>query len=81
MSTEEKMTVDERRKYLRMMEKRYGQATGGERSGLLDEMAQVTGMHRKSLIRLLNGDLTRQPRQRQRGRRQPEPGPQRERRG
>jgi len=68
MSNEEKMTIDERRKYLRKMKKRYVQADRRERGRLLDEMEAVTELHRKSLIRLMNGSLGRQPRQRQRGR-------------
>jgi hypothetical protein len=67
MSTEEKMTVNERRKYLRMMKKRYVKAERKEQGRLLDEMEAVTGMHRKSLTRLMNGSLERKPRCRQRG--------------
>ena len=59
------MTIDERRKYLQIMRQRYVLA---ERSRLLDEMAQVTALHRKSLLRLLAGELTRQPRGRERAR-------------
>ena len=68
MSSQEKMTVDERRKYLRQMKKRYQQANRQERGQLLAEMEQVTELHRKSLIRLLQGNLSRRPRQRERGR-------------
>lgn len=68
MFTEEKMTVDERRKYLRCMQKRYLQADRKERGRLLDEMETVTELHRKSLIRLMKGSLERRPRRRQRGR-------------
>lgn len=68
MSIEEKMTIHERRKYLRMMQKRYREASGKERSLLLDEMQKITGQHRKSLIRSMNQNLARKPRQRQRGR-------------
>jgi hypothetical protein len=68
MSTEDKMTIDERRKYLRRMRRRYAQASRKERGQLLDEMEAVTELHRKSLIRLLNGSLERKPRRRQRGR-------------
>jgi len=68
MTTEEEMTIDERRKYLRLMKKRYVQADCKERSRLLDEMEAVTEMNRKSLIRLLNGSLERKPRSKQRGR-------------
>jgi IS30 family transposase len=67
MTTEEKMTIDERWKYLRMMKKRYDRADRAERGRLLDEMEAVTGLHRKSLIRRLHGSLERQPRRRQRG--------------
>jgi hypothetical protein len=68
MSTDDKMSIDERRKYLRRMEKRYRQADRTERGRLLDEMEAVTELHRKSLIRLLNGGLDRRPRRRERGR-------------
>jgi hypothetical protein len=67
MSTEDKMTIDERRKYLRQMKKRYLKANRKQRTQLLDEMEKVTELHRKSLIRLMNGGLERQPRQKQRG--------------
>jgi hypothetical protein len=68
MTTEDKMTIDERRKYLRKMQKRYLQADRKEKGRLLDEMEAITELHRKSLIRLMNGSLERKPRQRQRGR-------------
>lgn len=68
MSNEDKMNIDERRKYLRRMKKRYVQAGRKEQGRLLDEMEAVTELHRKSLIRLINGGLERQPRQGQRGR-------------
>jgi hypothetical protein len=67
MSTEEQMTIDERYKYLCCMSKRYRQAGRKQRGHLLDEMQAVTGLHRKSLIRRINGSLTRRPRRRQRG--------------
>lgn len=68
MPDEEKMTLDERWKYLRRMRKRYLKASRWERGRLLDEMEAVTSLHRKSLIRLMWGSLERKPRQRQRGR-------------
>lgn len=68
MSDNEKMTIDERRKYLRKMRKRYETATKKERGKLLDEMQAVTGQHRKALIRLMNGPLARKKRVKQRGR-------------
>src|ERR1700732_3782153 len=54
MPSEEQMTVNERRKYLKLMKPHYLQAKRGERSRLLTEMEQVTGLHRKSLLRLLH---------------------------
>lgn len=69
MQTDDRMTIDERHKYLRTMRNRYLAADRKQRSQLLSEMEAVTGLHRKSLIRLLqDGELVRQPRQKQRGR-------------
>ena len=68
MSIEDQMTVDERRKYLSKMQKRYEKASRRERGGLLDEMEAVLGQHRKSLIRHMNGSLERKVRRRQRSR-------------
>jgi hypothetical protein len=64
---EENMTIEERRKYLSRMKPRYDRANRKEQGRLLDEMEAVTGMHRKSITRLLNSSLERQPRVRQRG--------------
>ena len=68
MSTELKMTINERYKYLRMMQVRYRQANKSERSRLLDEMEMMTGCHRKSLIRQMKSDLRRKKRRKQRSR-------------
>ena len=68
MSAEDKMTINERRKYLRRMKKRYLKAGRKERGQLLDEMEVVTELHRKSLVRLMNSSLERAPRRRQRDR-------------
>ena len=54
MPIDEKMTVNERRKYLKLMDPRYRKARRVERSALLTEMETVTGLHRKSLLRLLH---------------------------
>lgn len=63
MPSDDKMSVDERRKYLRLVAPRYAKAGRAERSALLTEMAAVTGLHRKSLLRLLHGPtLDRAPR-------------------
>jgi hypothetical protein len=67
VSTEEKMNIDERRKYLRRMKTLYDKASRKERGRLLSDMEAVTELHRKSLIRLMNGDLERKPRRKQRG--------------
>ncbi len=68
MCTEDQMTTDERRKYLRRMKKRYRRANRKERGRLLDEMEAISELHRKGLIRLVNGSLERTPRRQQRGR-------------
>lgn len=68
MPTEDKMTIDERRKYLRTMRKRYVDASRKERGQLLDEMQAITAMHRKALTRLMNGSLARKSRVKQRER-------------
>jgi len=68
MPTQEKMNLDERLKYLRIVRRRYRQADRSERGHLLDEMEQVTGLDRKTLIRRMKGTLERKPRSRQRGR-------------
>ena len=61
MRTED-MTIDERRKYLRKMLPLYLAADRSRKSALLDEMEHVTGMHRKSLLRLMGSQqLARKP--------------------
>jgi hypothetical protein len=67
MDLEEKMTIEERYQYLRQMKKRYQKANRQERSRLLDEMEAYTGLHRKSLIRLIKTDIKRRPRTKGRG--------------
>jgi transposase InsO family protein len=69
MPNEDRMTIDEKRKYLGRMKGRYKSGDRNERGRLLSEIEQVTGMHRKSVIRLLNApDLSRKARRKQRGR-------------
>jgi hypothetical protein len=69
MPTEEQMTVTERRKYLKVMKVRYIAAKRQERSRLLTEMQEVTGLHRKSLTRLMHAaSLERKKRQKARSR-------------
>lgn len=55
MPSDDRMSVDERRKYLKLVAPRYSRAGRVERSGLLTEMGAVTGLHRKSLLRLMHG--------------------------
>ena len=55
MPMQDEMTIDQRRKYVKLMARRYQKAKRTERSRLLTEMEQVTKLHRKHLIRLLNG--------------------------
>jgi hypothetical protein len=68
MPSQGKMTIDERRKYLQIQCGRYRAASRKGRGQLLTEMQQVTGLHRKTLTRLMNGDLVRRRRRKQRGR-------------
>jgi hypothetical protein len=69
MPTRDEMTIDERRKYVKLVSERYGKAKRKERSQLLSEMEQVSKLHRKHLIRLLNGkSLERKSRSTPRGR-------------
>src|SRR3954453_4370645 len=63
------MTIAERRTYLTRMQGRYWAADRSGQGRLLDEMEVMTGLHRKSLVRLLKpGGLARRPRTAQRGR-------------
>jgi hypothetical protein len=73
MATDDKMTLKERDKYLRKMQKRYRNADRATKGKLLDEMEAVTELHRKSLSRLMGSTIRRKPR---RGRRGPTYGPQ-----
>lgn len=68
MPEEERMTVDERYKYLRGQRRRYEVAERAGKGELLDEMEAVTGLQRKSLIRLMRGVPERRKRTRERGR-------------
>ena len=68
MSTEKIMNIEQRRIYLSIKKKGYDAASHADRSALLDEIAAVTGLHRKSIHRLFREGLERHKRQRQRGR-------------
>ncbi len=63
-----KMGLDDRYAYLGVQFERYRDADRLGRSALLTEMATVTGMHRKALIRLMRGEPQRSPRSKQRSR-------------
>ena len=68
MSDALEMSINERRKYLHKMKLRYWKVKRKKDKGqLLDEMEAITGLHRKSLIRLINGGLSRKSRRRERG--------------
>ena len=63
------MNIEERRKYLGLMKGRYAGADRAKKGQLLDEMEQVTGLHRLSLVRLFRpGGLERRRRAKHRGR-------------
>ena len=51
MTTDEKMAIDERRKYLQRIRKRYVKATRWERSQILDGMMHL-GSHAQQLNKL-----------------------------
>ena len=69
MSDGLEMKINEIRKYMHKMRFRYWKAKNKQEKGqLLDEMEAVTGLHRESIIRLINGELARRPRRRQRER-------------
>jgi hypothetical protein len=52
--TAEPMNVNDRRKYMQVRKQSYQQAGRADRSRMLSEMEQETGLHRKSLLRLLH---------------------------
>jgi hypothetical protein len=69
MPHKDRMTIDERYKYLRIRQKLYRLASRKERSRMLNEMEQVTGLDRKTLNRHMKApEIERKARSRQRGR-------------
>jgi len=69
MPEDEQMTIDERYKYLRMCQTRYRMLDRVGRSRLLNEMEDITGLDRKTLIRhMRRRKIERRKRGRQRGR-------------
>lgn len=67
MSEIDPMNINERRKYLHKMWGLYRKATKQEKTRLLNEMEAVTGLHRKSILRTINGQLSRKKRRKERG--------------
>jgi len=62
MPNEEEMSINERRKYLKLVMLRYQKAGRKEKGYMLSEMEKVTQLHRKSLIRLMGlPSLARSP--------------------
>ena len=70
MTTDTKMNIDERCKYLRIQQRHYAAAQSQRaKQALLDEMERVTGLNRKHLIQLLGqAGIQRHPRSRERER-------------
>jgi len=60
MAETDPMTVNERREYIHKIWGRYPDSTRQEKSLLLDEAVKVAGLHRKSIVRILNGTLVHQ---------------------
>ena len=52
-----KMTIDMRFEYLKLRQERYAHCGKAKRGELLDETQQMTGLHRKTLIRRMAGDM------------------------
>ena len=67
MSEKDEMSTDERRKYLHKMWGKYRKASKKGKGQMLNDMEHVTGLHRKTIIRILNGRLSQKKRARERG--------------
>lgn len=67
MAETDPMKISERRKYIHKIWGRYRDGNKQAKSQLLDEAEQITGLHRKSILRILNGRLSRKPRTKNRG--------------
>ncbi len=52
------LPMDTRRQLLRMLKTRYQAASKAEKTKILEEFILISGYHRKSAIRLLNGAVT-----------------------
>ncbi|EAS0615795.1 hypothetical protein GL503_26165 [Salmonella enterica] len=58
------LPVDTRRQLLRALKTRYQAASKAEKTRILEEFIRLSGYHRKSAIRLLNGAITNDNHQR-----------------
>ena len=56
------MSAQAKREYLQAIYTRYRQANRAEKQRMLDECCQVTGYHRKYVVRRLNGPAPSPPR-------------------
>lgn len=52
------LSMDTRRQLLRVLKTRYQAASKAEKTRILEEFILISGYHRKSAIRLLNGAIT-----------------------
>lgn len=52
------LPIDTRRQLLRTLKTRYQAASKAEKTRILEEFIVISGYHRKSAIRLLNGAVT-----------------------
>ena len=57
----EMMSKQSQKELLNAIQKRYSQATKGEKCNILNEFVQISGYHRKHAIRLLGGFQTDKP--------------------
>ena len=63
MAETDRMSIDGCRKYLHKIWGRYRDMTRQETSQLLTEAEAITGLHRKPIMRILNGRYSRKKRE------------------
>ena len=56
---EDKLSIDERLKVLRLQRAAYRQANKTEKGRILDMLESLTGLHRKTIIRRMHGPCVR----------------------
>ncbi len=59
MAETDRMDIDESRKYLRKIWGRYRDLSKADKSRLLTDSEAVMGLHRKSIMRILNRRISR----------------------